>query len=691
MALVNMCRSCLCGLGCWVLTLGAGQAGAATVDALLSLPIVLTNAVQVRAQSAVEAAKQMPVRLRVVVTALNLPASVFIQDETGGTFLTQIDPSLRSLKPGDDVIVEGVTYPGLFLSGLVRAKVTRLGRAELPPPVRVSYDDLLAARFHYERVELTGIVRSMSWQQPRSCLLLVVAMGTRKLDVELVVPGITNLPSLVDARVRVAGLAGGYITPRRQLRSPELLVSRREDLHVELPPPADAFALPLTPSGSLLSFKPAGESGHRVLVRGVVTHLQPGESLFLRDGADGLLVQTTQSSAAQPGDIVEVVGFPAMGRFGAFLEDAEFRVAGRAAAPQPLTTSVASLVQGSNDANLVAIEAKLLDVLETGSETVLVVTEGNTAFRASLPHSMPALRNGSILHLAGVCRVGDPNLAGARFRASPLEVELLLRSPADIRVISAPSGWTTQRFMLILGLLLCLALAAGGWVVLLRRRVARQTDVILEKVQREAVLEERHRMAREMHDTLAQSFSGLGFQLDALNTRLPAAQAEAHQQLETAREMVRHGREGLRRSLMNLRAQELERGDLTDALPELARQITVGTGIELRCEIERPTQGLAEVIETNLLRIGQECLANAVQHAHPKRIRLSFSQSPGRVRLCVADDGLGFDPVQASASGNGHFGWRGIRERAGQIGAELQLDTQPGRGTTVTVTVPIPA
>ena len=415
----------------------------------------------------------------------------------------------------------------------------------------------------------------------------------------------------------------------------------------------------------------------------------PGEALFLRDATDGLLVRTPQTNAVAAGDLVEAVGFPAMGRFGAFLEDADFRVVGRAPSPEPVISSVAEVLQGTNDANLVTIEARLLDVLEGGEESVLVVGEGDTVFRARLPQPPPSLRPGSFLRLTGVCRVDDSNFSGPRFRAHPLEMELLLRSPADIQVLSAPSGWTTQRFMLVLGVLLGVALVASGWVILLRRRVARQAAVIREKVQREAVLEERHRMAREMHDTLAQSLSGLGFQLDALSVRLPPEEKAARTQLETAREMVRYGREGLRRSLMNLRAQELEHGGLSEALPELARHVTEGTGIELHCEVQRPANRLPEAVQTNLLRIGQECLVNAVRHGRPHHIHLSLSHEAGRVQLHVADDGVGFDPEQLHGNGNGHFGWRGIRERAAQIGAELDLNSQPGRGTTVTVNVPV--
>jgi signal transduction histidine kinase len=644
-----------------------------------------------RALPAAEAANQVPVRLRGVVTARNPGASVFVQDETGGTFLAHSDQDVFSLTPGEEVLIEGVSYPGLFLSGVMSAKVKRLGRAELPHPVTVTYDDLLAGRFHYERVEVSGIVRSVTWHERRQCMLLKVAMGPRKLDVELVAPGMTDLPPLVDARVRVAGLAGGYINTRRQLRSPTIIVSRPDDLRVEVAPPADPFGQPLVATGSLLKFDPEGIAGHRVRVRGIVTHQQTGEALFLRDATDGLLVRTPQTNVVISGDVVEAVGFPAMGRFGAFLEDAEFRVVGREAAPEPVLSSVAEVLQGTNDANLVTLEARLLDVLAGGEESVLVMGEGDTVFRARLPQPSPSLRPGSILRLTGVCRVDDSNFSGPRFRAHPLEMELLLRSPADISVLSAPSGWSTQRFVLVLGVLLGVALVASGWVVLLRRRVARQAAVILEKVQREAVLEERHRMAREMHDTLAQSFSGLGFQLDALSARLPPEENAARTQLETAREMVRYGREGLRRSLLNLRAQELERGGLPEALPELARHITVGTGIELHCAVQRPATSLPEAIQANLLRIGQECLVNAVRHARPRNIHLALTQESGRVQLLVSDDGVGFDPASLNGNGNGHFGWRGIRERASQIGAELELDARPGRGTTVTVTVPVSA
>lgn len=670
-----------------VLSLLGATLVAGAIPEPVRFPTTLTNIAQLRGLPLEIVKREIPVKLRATATAFS-PSSIFLQDDTGGTYINlSVNPLPSTLAPGDILEVEGVSYHGRFLAGIRFARFRVVGRGDLPPPIPVSYDDLLSARRHYERVEIRGIVRSVTRSQSSERFILNVAMGTRKLEVQVVAPGVTNLPPLVDAQVRIAGLAAGYINNRRQLIAPQLLVNRLSDLRVETPPAEDPFAAPLTDARSLLNFHPDGISNHRVRVRGVVTHRQPGGALFLRDGEYGLMVQTPQTKTASPGDLVEAIGFPAMGRFSAFLDDAEFRVVGRQPAPEPLFTTVQEALTGTNDANLVTMTAQLLEVLDNPTESVLVLRADNTAFRARLPRTAVDLRNGSDVRLVGVCRVEEPNLSGSSFGANPRSIELLLRSPADVQLLTAPSRWTAQRLAIAAAILLGLSLVAFIWIFMLRRRVTEQAEVIRAKVRREAALEERHRMAREIHDTLAQSFSGLGFQLEALHARLPPNVSEAQTQLDIARQMVRHGQEGFRRSLMNLRAQELERGSLTEALPELARQITAGTGIELNCDVQRPPRGLPEVVEANLLRIGQECLANAVRHGHPRHIQLALTHTDSSVQLRISDDGNGFDSAQLQRAPNGHFGWRGIRERAEQIGAIVDLRTQPGTGTEVTVTV----
>jgi len=498
----------------------ARQTGNAQPPALpVPASAVLTNAAQLRALPPLAAARQLPVKLRATVTAAN-PSSIFLQDETGGTFINfPLTPP--AIDPGTVLEVEGVTYVGRFITGIGSARFRVIGHGALPVAVPVGFDELLSARRHYERVEVSGIVRSVVRLTEFDRFVLSVALGSRRLEVQIVAHGVTNLPPLVDAEVRVTGLAAGYINNWHQLIAPQLLVNRLEDLHVETAPLADPFSVPLTSSSALLNFNPAGVSNHRVRVRGVVTHRQPGEALFLRDAEHGLLVQTAQTDAVQPGDIVEAVGFPVMGRFSAFLEDATFRITGSGDDPQPLPSTLTEALTGTNDANLIAMDAQLLEVLENPAETLLVLRAEDTAFRARMPRARLSLRKESNVRLTGVCRVEEFSSSGGGFGVSPRSIELLLRSPADIAVLVAPSWWTAQRLAVATSVLLGLALAAFVWVAMLRRRVVEQSLVIREKVQREAALEERHRMAREMHDTLAQSFSGLGFQLEALNAKLP--------------------------------------------------------------------------------------------------------------------------------------------------------------------------
>lgn len=666
--------------------------------ALLPLPAqppvpVLTSAREIRALSAGQAAEQRPVRLRATVNAIDPGRSIFIQDATGGTFINR-KPEQWAVQPGDVIEAEGVTYPGLFLPGIAATSVRVTGRAEMPATEQVTFDDLLGGKWHYQRVSIGGIVRSATVKEDGRTVLNL-AVGARRLEVHFVLPGDAALPRLTDARVRVAGLATGYVNDKRQIIAPQIYVSRVEDLHIEEPPPEDSYAAPITSTTDLLHFRPEGISGHCVRLRGTVTHSQPGEAIFLRDEGRGLLVQVAASDAPgsaeplQPGDVVEVAGFPAMGRFSAFVEDAIFRKAGTEALPEPVRVTMKEALKGAADADLVTLEAQLIEVLETASESVLLLRAGDTAFRARISRTQLSLRNGTRVSVTGICQVDEPNFPRVGFQAKPRSIEVLLRSPADITVLAAPSGWTARRLAWAGAGLLGIALATLIWAVMLRRRVAVQTAVIREKVEREAMLEERQRVAREMHDTLAQSFSGLGFQLEALAAGLPADAHANRTKLETAKQMVRHGQEEFRRSLMNLRAGELERGGLAAALPELARQITAGTGIALHFEVKGTPRGLPDSAEANLLRICQECVNNAVRHARPKSIAIGLAFEPSAVRLHVTDDGTGFDPEQATHSNTGHFGLRGIRERAAQIRANVELHSRPGEGTKVTVNAPL--
>lgn len=200
-----------------------------------------------------------------------------------------------------------------------------------------------------------------------------------------------------------------------------------------------------------------------------------------------------------------------------------------------------------------------------------------------------------------------------------------------------------------------------------------------------AVIDERNRMARDMHDTLAQGFTGVIVQLeaaeDATSRGLPDA-AASH--LVRARDLARDSLKEARRSVQALRPQALDDIGLGNALESLFKKMTQGTGLTPSFAVLGPPRRLPLDWEENLFRIGQEALTNALRHANASRLTGRLTFAPEEVRLDVIDDGCGFDPARL---GKG-YGLLGIKERVHVMGGQLAVRSAEGEGTSIVVTLP---
>ncbi len=203
------------------------------------------------------------------------------------------------------------------------------------------------------------------------------------------------------------------------------------------------------------------------------------------------------------------------------------------------------------------------------------------------------------------------------------------------------------------------------------------------------VFEERARLAREIHDTLAQGFVGISAQLGALAMKLDGDPEVARQHLKLAQKMARHSLTEARRSVMDLRTSELEERDLPTALQILAREWVAGSPISVEIEVGDVNARLPGNLEQNLLRIAQEAVMNAVKHAKAHMIWVGLAIEGRFLHLHIKDDGQGFDISGSYSATGGHFGVLGMRERAERLGGQFSLASQPGSGTQVEVTVPI--
>lgn len=209
-----------------------------------------------------------------------------------------------------------------------------------------------------------------------------------------------------------------------------------------------------------------------------------------------------------------------------------------------------------------------------------------------------------------------------------------------------------------------------------------------QEARRFAVLAERG-LARDVHDNLAQGLAGIVVHLEGAADILSEDPAEALKHIMRARDVARTSLEQARRSLLALRPEILEKTDLPGGLEEIAKELCEDTTIEAAVSVRGNRRRLPLELEENLMRIGQEALANAVRHGAPRHVRAEVAYEADRVRLRIEDDGRGFG-AQTRGRGTG-LGVSIMKGRAASIGGTLTIRSQPGEGTRVEVAVPVPA
>jgi signal transduction histidine kinase len=215
--------------------------------------------------------------------------------------------------------------------------------------------------------------------------------------------------------------------------------------------------------------------------------------------------------------------------------------------------------------------------------------------------------------------------------------------------------------------------------------LAIQLNEFAEQGQRAAVFEERNRMARDIHDTLAQGFTGVIVQLEAAEDAISCgSRREADKHLHRAGELARQSLSEARRSVHALRPRALEEHNFWDALKGSIKNTTVGTALHATFEAQGKLPELPQPWQENLLHIGQEALTNTLKYAHARNFKTRLTYKAKELRLELRDDGDGFK-VKDRHDG---VGLRGMRERVEQMGGELEITSSGGKGTKITVLLP---
>jgi signal transduction histidine kinase len=693
---------------------------------------VLTNASAILALSGEQAAQGIKISIKGVVTAAEPTwgGRFFIQDSSAGVFVENI--SKFQPNPGDVLVVSGVSYPGGYAPIISKPNWMKVGEAPLPPARPVAIEQLMLGAEDGQRIEISGVIREA--ETTNNLLQIDLSSGGYRIRVYAPIsPGI-DPRKLVGSKVDVKGTpATDYNAPLRRLLSVDVYVPVPDDFVIEKAAAADPFGGPLTLISHIAQYRAGRSYEDRIHVKGVVLYQRKGEDLFIRDATGGLQIKSGQIQSVAKGDVVEAVGFPAFENFLPVLEDATFK---KVSDPQvnelPLSVPTGELLEGMHHSELITMRGTLLDRLEEQGtsraiqpdiETILVLQTSNLMFTAKSETAgpNPSLKSipiGSVIEVSGICFLQSDEAGNIK------SVQILLPTANSVRMISKP-GWLTPEHLLITLAIAFLVIIVGmSWVVMVTRRnsalrylihereldqkelqkahdtlesrVKERTEQLkfqitakkVAEVQFKATLTERTRLAKDLHDTIEQTMTGLTLQLNTVRKLFRVDPETTTHRLELIRNMVRMCRVDLKRSIWDLRSRELEQFDLCKAVSVSANRIADNAGIRVEVETKGNVRPLPEVIEENLLRICQEAVTNAVKHSGATLIKIELEFGNQNIILKVQDNGKGFLPENCAGPNDGHFGLLGMAERAKRLDGQIFITSAPGAGTSIRAELP---
>jgi PAS domain S-box-containing protein len=447
----------------------------------------ITKAIDIRKMPISEAKRGYPVRLKGVVTFYDPEEpDLFVQDATIGIWvnLEIVKPNVP-LRAGDVVEVEGVTEAPDFAPQVGNPHFIVLGQASLPPARTVSFRQMASTQEDSQRVEVEGIVHRV-WKKGDRLFLDIAIEGGH---VTGRIPFFTQPApkALVGARIRVRGTCGAEFNSRNQLTGIAVNVPYESEMKILEPALPDPFLTPARAITDVLRFNPTGGLDQRVKVRGVVTLYLQARAIFIQDDGAALYVKTEQDGPMlEPGDQVEIVGFPSVGVYAPELQDAIFRRVGKEATPMAIALVAKDALQGefkrevlvrSHNAELIRVKGRLTGSSVGPGDQVLLLQDGNIVLEARLaevqiPKAFVDLVDGSQLEVTGICTIEvDENHVPHTFRVR-------LRSPEDVAVLQLPSWWNVKRMLGLAATLFLAIFGALGWAAMLRRRVREATEVI---------------------------------------------------------------------------------------------------------------------------------------------------------------------------------------------------------------------
>ena len=481
--------------------------------------------------------------------------------------------------------------------------------------------------------------------------------------------------------------------------------------------PIGSWKLALATLATLAAFNVSGyqrETVHALPMRGVVTWSRGFDKYFFIVADDGSGPWRIDCAPARPrykiGDIVEVLSGEAKATYTTpRVNHAACNLIGHddEKIPPPLNVTIADLYRHPlNDPAApdlwglpVATAGIVRDINRRETFTQIQISDGERSFQAAIPVHVDKplpdrLKLGAKVQVEGIMVYTPIDDSKTHTMVDFNNVSILPPSAEFVRVIARAPFWTPDRLALLIGAILSVLFVALVWVALLRRAVAlkaAQLEVTLrekvrDKVEADAIRRERLRFSYELHDNFQQLLASCRFRLEALDLMLPEKAVAERAQLEKAQTALDYTQHGLRTALWGM-TEECEgpksfTGLLKFAMGRMAHWENI---VFLTVEGEEPPG--ARKFAGLMLMVLQEAVGNALKHGKATKVDVRLVFSKDALDISISDNGIGFNSSQSF--GSDHLGLPGMKMRVASCGGKFSIQSTPGRGTVISVSLPV--
>ena len=632
-----------------------------------------------------------------------------VEDESGAVILTEssTNRAICNAVPGDRVALRGRTVLTRysFVSTHVDAS-RRIAGGQPPAATDVSARELLAGRFDCRFVRISGSVRDAfeTEDNPLWEILVLVCDGQ---VVTVSLPhgerDRSHYTDLIGATVSITGVVvPADNSPRRQLGR-ILTAAGPDDIRLVSPAAKTADVPRVDDIRGLRPSEIAALDRHRAVGRVLATWL--GDTFLIRTETDKIVrVELADGMLPSVGSRVEAVGFPESDLYRVNLARARVRpLAAPTSANEPphdlkpgdivTVRSGRTIFNPQMHGRLVRFEG-VVRSLPTGTADAerMQVATGDLTLPVEIgltPEAAAGLTIGCRVRLTGICVMESenwrPNAVFPRIRGALV----VLRSDDGLEILSRPSWFTPVRLLTILGLLTVVLLGILAWNLALRRQSERRarklTEEAIARAESDFKVEERTRLAVELHDSVAQNLTGVAMELEAARQYERDAPTDLLRHLEIAWNTLRSCRDELRNCLWDLRSRALEETDMNESIRRMLLPSVRGVSLKIRFSV--PRTAFSDNTAHTVMRVIRELVVNGIRHGHATEIAIAGALDRGTLCFSVRDNGSGFDPATAPDVTCGHFGLEGIRERIRSLGGTFEIASSPGTGAKATVRI----